>query len=87
MPLSQNDELIAGEQNNGLPKCNTEPYCALAIYHQQVRTAEARGSTTILIPRTNADAFRIVLEPLFCGIHICEYLDVILSAICLLVLT
>jgi hypothetical protein len=78
MPLSQSDELIACEQNNELPKCNTEPYCALAIYHQQVRAAEARGSTTILIPRTRTHAFRIILlEPLFRGIHICEQFDVV----------
>ena len=43
VPLSQSDERIACEQNNRLPKCNTEPYCALAIYHQRVRTAEARA--------------------------------------------
>jgi len=33
-------------------KCNTERYCALAIYRQQVHAAEARGSITILISRT-----------------------------------
>jgi hypothetical protein len=43
MPLSQSDELIACEQNNGSPKCNTEPYCALAIYYQQECAGQRRA--------------------------------------------
>jgi hypothetical protein len=60
-------------------------YQSLAVEYQQVRMAEARR----LIMRRRllqhlilkSHAFRIVLlEPLFRGIHICEYLDVVFVA-------
>src|SRR5436309_5016829 len=62
----------------GYQSATPSPIVRSRFTTQHVRTTEARGSTTILIPRTRTrrlqDRSRTYL---FCGIHICEYLDVV----------
>ena len=78
MPLSQSDELIACEQNNELPKCNTEPHCALAIYHPaRAHDRGARINDYSNTSHSNATPSGSFSNLLFCGIHICEYLEVV----------
>jgi hypothetical protein len=78
MPLSQSDELIACEQNDGLPKCNTEPLlCA-----RDLPPASAHGRGALMIDYFNSSHLNATPSGSFsnhfsAASHICEDLDVV----------
>jgi hypothetical protein len=76
--LPKTTEHIASEQKHGLPKYSTEPVSAPRRSGTKGGARGLRRGGLFQYLVLERDAFRIVLfEPLFPGIHICEYPNVV----------